>query len=200
MTADTATVTYPTEENEQPFPGLPVQKFLMWLFLASEVMFFTGLIVAYIVTRFNSASWPVVAEVLNVPLVAANTFILIISSVTMVLALENFEQGQHQRGRYFLLATLVLGIIFLSVQAYEWNELIHEGILPSTNMFGATFYTLTGFHGAHVTGGVLWILGVTIAAFRGSYQDSPLGIEMLGLYWHFVDLVWIILFTIVYLI
>ena len=194
------TVTYPTKENEQPFGDLPIQKFLTWLFLVSEAMFFTGLIVAYIVSRFNSASWPVVAEILNVPLVAANTFFLICSSVTMVLALDDFEQGQRQRGRYFLIATIVLGTIFVSIQAVEWNELIHEGILPSTNLFGATFYTLTGFHGAHVTGGVLWLLGVTIAAFRGSYQDHPIGIEVAGLYWHFVDLVWIILFTIIYLI
>jgi heme/copper-type cytochrome/quinol oxidase subunit 3 len=195
------TVTYPTaEENERPFGDLPIQKFLTWLFLASEAMFFTGLIVTYVVTRFNSASWPVVAEILNVPLVAANTFFLICSSVTMVLALDDFEQGQHQRGRYFLIATIVLGTIFVSIQAVEWNELIHEGILPSTNLFGATFYTLTGFHGAHVTGGVLWLLGVTIAAFRGSYKDHPIGVEVAGLYWHFVDLVWIILFTIIYLI
>jgi heme/copper-type cytochrome/quinol oxidase subunit 3 len=172
----------------------------MWLFLASEVMFFTGLIVAYVVLRFNSATWPVVADVLNVPLVAANTFILIVSSVTMVLALDAYERREVQRGRYFLIATMVLGIIFLSIQAIEWNELLHEGIEPATNLFGATFYTLTGFHGAHVTGGVFWILGVTIAAFRGHYVDKPLGIEVLGLYWHFVDLVWIILFTIVYLI
>jgi heme/copper-type cytochrome/quinol oxidase subunit 3 len=97
---------------------------------------------------------------------------------------------------------MVLGIIFLSIQAFEWNELIHAGIVPSTNLFGATFFTLTGFHGAHVTGGVLWILGVTIAAFRrpNHYMRDPIGIEVLGLYWHFVDLVWIILFTIVYLI
>ena len=194
------TVTYPSvEENEQPFGDLPIQKFLTWLFLASEVMFFTGLIVAYVVLRFNSESWHIPEE-LNVPLVAGNTFILIVSSVTMVLALENFEEGKHDRGRYFLIATMALGIVFLSIQAVEWTELIVHGILPSTDLFGATFFTLTGFHGAHVTGGVLWILGVTIAAFRGSYKENPIGVEVLGLYWHFVDLVWIILFTIVYLV
>ena len=193
------TVTYPTAENEQPFPGLAIQKFLTWLFLASEVMFFTGLIVTYITIRFNSSSWPVVSEILNVPLVAANTFILIFSSVTMVLAFDAAERGQP-RFRYFLIATIILGIIFLSIQAIEWNELIREGTLPSTSLFGATFFTLTGFHGAHVTGGVLWILGVTIAAFRGRYLENTIGIEVVGLYWHFVDLVWIILFTIVYLI
>jgi heme/copper-type cytochrome/quinol oxidase subunit 3 len=195
------TVTYPTSANEQPFPGLAIQKFLTWLFLASEVMFFTGLIVAYITVRFNSVSWPVVADALNVPLVAANTFILIVSSVTMVLALDAAERGQP-RYRLFLVATIVLGVIFLSIQAIEWNELLHEGTTPSTNLFGATFFTLTGVHGAHVTGGVLWMLGVTITAFLRpkKYLDDPIGLELLGLYWHFVDLVWIILFTIVYLI
>jgi len=195
------TVTYPTAENEQPFPGLAIQKFLTWLFLASEVMFFTGLIVTYIVIRFNSPSWPVVSEELNVPLVAANTFILIVSSVTMVLAFDAAERGEL-RFRYFLIATIILGIIFLSIQAIEWNELIREGTLPSTSLFGATFFTLTGFHGAHVTGGVFWILGVPITAFLRprSYLENPIGLEVVGLYWHFVDLVWIILFTIVYLI
>jgi heme/copper-type cytochrome/quinol oxidase subunit 3 len=195
------TVTYPTAENEQPFPGLAIQKFLTWLFLASEVMFFTGLIVAYITIRFNSASWPVVSEVLNVPLVAANTFILIFSSVTMVLAFDAAERGQP-RFRYFLVATMVLGIIFLSIQAIEWNELMGHGTYAYTSLFGTTFFTLTGFHGAHVTGGVLWILGVTIAAFLRPrmYLENPIGVEVLGLYWHFVDLVWIILFTIIYLI
>lgn len=195
------TVTYPTpQDNEQPFPGLPIQKFAMWVFLASEVMFFSGLIASYIVIRFNSPTWPIVAEVLNVPLVAANTFILIVSSVTMVMALDSLEHGPQKRARYFLLATMVLGIIFLSIQGIEWGELMGHGTLASTSLFGATFYTLTGFHGLHVTGGVIWILFVTIAAFRGRYDNRPLGVEILGLYWHFVDLVWIILFTIVYLI
>jgi heme/copper-type cytochrome/quinol oxidase subunit 3 len=193
------TVIYPTQANEQPFAGLPIQKFITWLFLASEVMFFTGLIVAYLVIRINSDSWPHVPEILNVPLVAANTFILIISSVTMVMAFDDLGLG-NPRYRYFLMATMLLGAIFVGIQAYEWAELMGHGIFASTNLFGATFYTLTGFHGAHVSGGVLWILGVTIAAFRGAYKENHIGVEVVGLYWHFVDLVWIILFTIIYLI
>lgn len=195
-----ASVTYPTEENEQPFPGLPIQKFVMWVFLASEVMFFTGLIASYIVIRYNSHHWPVVADELNVPLVALNTFILIVSSVTMVLAFDSLEQGQPQRAPYWLLATVVLGIIFLSIQAVEWGELLNHGVTAPTSLFAATFFTLTGFHGAHVTGGVLWILMVTIAAFRGRFIENHIGVELVGLYWHFVDLVWIVLFTIIYLI
>jgi heme/copper-type cytochrome/quinol oxidase subunit 3 len=184
---------------EQPFPGLSTQKFAVWLFLASEIMFFAGLIVAYLTIRFSSADWPVVSEVLNVPLVAANTFILIVSSVTMVLAFDRVERGDD-KFRFLLLATVVLGIIFVGVQAFEWQELLHEGVEPSTNLFGATFYTLTGFHGGHVSVGVLWVLWVTVKAFRGGYDKDHQGIELVGLYWHFVDLVWIILFTILYLI
>jgi heme/copper-type cytochrome/quinol oxidase subunit 3 len=187
------------EGTEQPFPGLSTEKFAVWLFLASEVMFFAGLIVAYLTIRYSSPSWPVVSEVLNVPLVAANTFILIVSSVTMVLAFDRAERGEA-RFRYFLLATAVLGTIFVTIQAVEWAELMGEGIHISTNLFGATFYTLTGFHGAHVSGGVIWVLIVTIKAFRGRYAKNPLGVELVGLYWHFVDVVWIILFTILYLI
>lgn len=194
------TVTYPTEENQQPFPGLPIQKFAMWVFLASEVMFFTGLIASYTVIRYNSPSWPVVADVLNVPLVAANTFILIFSSVTMVMAFDSLEHGQPRRAPYYLLATMVLGLIFLSIQAVEWGELIGHGFTASTDLFAATFFTLTGFHGAHVTIGVIWIAWITYHAFRGHTTEHPIGVEIVGLYWHFVDLVWIILFTIIYLI
>jgi heme/copper-type cytochrome/quinol oxidase subunit 3 len=193
------TAMHSTEQLEQPFPGLGPQKFAVWLFLASEIMFFAGLIVAYITIRFSGASWPVISEVLNVPLVAANTFILIVSSVTMVLAFDRVERN-NRTFRYFLLATAVLGAIFVSVQAVEWSQLIGEGVRPSTNLFGATFFTLTGFHGLHVTAGVIWVLWVTIKAFRGGYDRNHIGVELVGLYWHFVDLVWIILFTIIYLI
>lgn len=184
---------------EQPFPGVTTQKFAVWLFLASEIMFFAGLIVAYLAIRFSSADWPVVSEVLNVPLVAANTFILIVSSVTMVLAFDRVER-RDDKFRFLLLATAVLGIIFVTIQAFEWVELLDHGVEPSSSLFGATFYTLTGFHGAHVSVGVLWVLWVTVKAFRGGYARDHQGVELVGLYWHFVDLVWIILFTILYLI
>jgi heme/copper-type cytochrome/quinol oxidase subunit 3 len=191
--------TASTEQIEKPFPGMPPLKFAMWLFLASEIMFFAGLIVTYISIRFTTPDWPLVSDILNVPLVATNTFILIVSSVAMVLAFEAVEHG-NQKFPYFLLATAVLGLIFLGIQAFEWNELIHEGIRPSTDLFGATFYTLTGFHGLHVAGGVIWILYTTVKAFRGGYGENHIGVELAGLYWHFVDVVWIFLFTILYLI
>jgi len=180
--------------------GISTPKFAIWLFLASEIMFFTGLIVAYISLRYSLPEWPVAAELLSVPLVAFNTFILICSSVTMVLAYDSAERGDLRRSSYLLLATAVLGTIFLSIQGIEWADLIGEGVRPASSMFGGTFYTLTGFHGTHVAIGVIWVTAVALKAFRGGYGENHLGIELAGLYWHFVDVVWIILFTIIYLI
>ena len=189
------------EHPPSPFPGVSTTKFAMWLFLASEVMFFAGLIAAYIVLRGGAPEWPVVSRVLNVPLVAANTFILIVSSVTMVRAFAAIEAGDRAGMRNMLIATAVLGVIFVSVQAVEWAALIGEGTTASTDLFGSTFYTLTGFHGLHVTGGVVALFYVIARASRGDYtQAEHGGVELMGLYWHFVDIVWIFLFTIVYLI
>ena len=180
--------------------GIPTPKFAIWLFLASEVMFFTGLIVAYLSIRYSTPDWPVAGELLSVPLVALNTFLLICSSVTMVYAYDSAHQENLRRAGNFLLATAFLGALFVGIQAYEWSELRHAGIRITTNLFGGSFYTLTGFHGAHVAIGVVWVLLAGLKARRGGYNENPLGIELVGLYWHFVDLVWIFLFTIIYLI
>ena len=189
------------EHPASPFPGISTTKFAMWLFLASEIMFFAGLIGAYIVLRSGAEEWPVVSRVLNVPLVAGNTFILIVSSVTMVRAFAAIEAGDQQGMRNMLIATAVLGVIFVSIQGFEWRALIREGTTASTDVFGSTFFTLTGFHGLHVTGGVVALFYVIARAFRGDYtQAEHGGVELMGLYWHFVDIVWIFLFTIVYLI
>ena len=189
------------EHPPSPFPGVSTTKFAMWLFLASEVMFFAGLIGAYIVLRGGAPEWPDVQEVLSVPLVAANTFILIVSSVTMVRAFAAIEAGDQAGMRNMLLATAALGVIFVSIQAVEWTALMGEGTRANTDLFGSTFYTLTGFHGLHVTGGVVALFYVIARAFRGDYtQAEHGGVELMGLYWHFVDVVWIFLFTIVYLI
>jgi len=181
--------------------GVPTTKFAMWLFLASEVMFFAGLIGAYVVLRSGAAEWPVVSDILNVPLVAGNTFILIVSSVTMVRAFAAIEDGNPRGMRRMLIATAALGAIFLSIQAIEWSALLSEGTTPSSSVFGSVFFTLTGFHGLHVLGGVLTLVYVVFKAFRGAFtQASHGGVELMGLYWHFVDVVWIFLFTILYLI
>jgi heme/copper-type cytochrome/quinol oxidase subunit 3 len=199
--------------------GVYNMKLGMWVFLLSEVMFFTALIGAYIILRFtNPEHFAEPGVVLNVPLTAANTFILICSSVTMVKAFAEIEAGNQRGLRMYLIATTLLGMVFLGIQALEYSTLVHEGFVPGAEqyaalgrdelppveggpLYGATFYTMTGFHGAHVTIGVLCLLFTTFMAFRGRYTaGNHGGVEIMGLYWHFVDLVWIILFTIVYLI
>jgi len=189
------------ERRSGPLAGVSTTKFAMWLFLASEAMFFAGLIAAYLVLRLAGSQWPAVADVLNVPLVAGNTFILIVSSVTMVFAFAAIESGDQRRLRQYLIATAVLGSVFLSIQAVEWRELLAEGTTASTSLFGSTFFTLTGFHGLHVLGGVLFMVYVIARAYQGRYtKEEHGGVELMGLYWHFVDVVWIFLFTIVYLV
>ncbi len=188
-------------EHEVPSLGLDNRKLGIWTFLGSEVMFFSSLIVVYMVMRGRSVGGPLPHEVLDVPLTAVNTFVLLCSSMTMVTALANIQRGNARGMRLWLIATAVLGLVFLSGQAYEFNKLYNEGLSLSSNLFGATFFTLTGFHGMHVFVGVLWIGFVLARAFRGGItQSNHLAVELVGLYWHFVDIVWIIIFTLVYLI
>ncbi len=187
-----------------PERGLDVytQKVGMWVFLCSEVMFFAGLIGSYIVLRFGASdSWAEPGEVLNVPITAVNTFILICSSVTMVKAFAAAQAGDQKNIKLFTLLTCLIGATFVGVQVYEYSELIHHDFTPTSGLYGATFYTMTGFHGFHVTAGVVCLAWASWKAFKGHWgADNYHGLEVLGLYWHFVDLVWIILFTIVYLI
>lgn len=196
----------------RPMEGMRVYnlKLGMWVFLLSEVMFFSSLIGAYIILRFaHPEQWAEPNEVLNVPLTGFNTFMLICSSVTMVKAFAAIEHGDQAGLRKWLLATIVLGASFVGIQVYEYIKLAHHGFVPVAAsyaahggpLYGSTFYTMTGFHGAHVTIGVLALIFTTVKAFRGKYSATDYGgVEIMGLYWHFVDLVWIILFTIVYLI
>ncbi len=188
-------------EHEVPSLGLDNRKLGIWTFLGSEVMFFSSLIVVYMVMRGRSVGGPLPAQVLDVPLTAVNTFVLICSSMTMVTALAAIQRGNARAMRGWLIATAALGLVFLSGQAFEFNKLFNEGLSLSSNLFGATFFTLTGFHGMHVFVGVLWIAFVVARAFRGGVtQSNHLAVELVGLYWHFVDIVWIIIFTLVYLI
>lgn len=202
--------------------GVYNEKLGMWVFLGSEVMFFTALIGSYIILRFSHPeAFAGPGEILNVPVTAVNTFLLICSSVTMVKAFAEASDGHLDKMKMYLVATVIIGATFVGVQAYEYTHLIREGFVPggyvpgsalaaeaaaghlpaSVGLYGSTFYTMTGFHGFHVTCGVICMTFVTIKAFRGGYtQEDHRGIEVIGLYWHFVDLVWIILFTIVYLI
>jgi heme/copper-type cytochrome/quinol oxidase subunit 3 len=202
--------------------GVYTQKLGMWIFLCSEVMFFTALIGSYIILRWGTdQGWPIPSKVLNVPLTALNTFILICSSVSMVKAFAAATHGDKRGIRLWLLLTVLGGATFVGIQVFEYIKLSSHGFLPSgfregseimekfveaglstagNGLFGSTFYTMTGFHGFHVTCGVVSMSYVTFQAFRGRYDEGRYqGIETIGLYWHFVDLVWIILFTIVYL-
>jgi heme/copper-type cytochrome/quinol oxidase subunit 3 len=182
--------------------GVYNEKVGMWVFLGSEVMFFTALIGTYIILRAaHPEGWAEPGKVLNVPITAVNTFLLICSSVTMVKAYAAVQDGDQRGLRRWLVATVLIGAAFVGVQAYEYTHLIGTGFVPGSGLYGSTFYTMTGFHGFHVSMGVLCLMYVTWKAFRGKYSPSDhRGVEVIGLYWHFVDLVWIILFTIVYLI
>jgi len=182
--------------------GPPVErgKFAIWLFLATEVMFFSGLIGAYIVLRSATKSWPDPQERLAVGVTAVNTFILITSSWLMVKALFAAKRGDRAGILRWLAATIVGGATFVGIQVYEYIQLIKEHAYPKVDIFWSTFYVMTGFHGTHVVVGVIWLICVWFCALNGRYTaKNHLGVELAGLYWHFVDLVWVLLFTIVYL-
>ncbi len=193
-------------DKSLPLSHVPNSKLVMWLFLGSDAMGFTGLLGAYTVFRLSAgAKWvPNGADgqplSLDWKLTTLNTVILICSSVTMVLGLGAVKRGDLKRLSLFVGLTAVGGLAFLSLQAVEWTKMIHEGITAPSSLFGATFFTLTGFHGFHVFIGVVLLVGTFFRSLRGRYtQGSHNTIEVVGLYWHFVDLVWIILFTLIYL-
>ncbi len=180
--------------------GLPNRKILMWAFIGSECMLFGTLIITYLVYRGRSLTGPYPEELLNIPFISVTTFVLLMSSLAMVLALSAVQRGDMKWAKLWLLGTALLGLTFLGGQVYEFSHFYHEGLGLSTNLFGGSFFILTGFHGAHVSVGVLWLLSLLGMAARGrlSAESSEI-VEIAGLYWHFVDVVWIVLFTIIYL-
>lgn len=192
--------------NEKPgkhiLAGITTRKLGMWIFLASETLFFASLIGTALGIRVRSVDWPEPGEILNVPLTAANTFILICSSVTIVEALKSVQMDNQRRFRIFITATLILGAVFIMIQGFEyWSLWHHENLTPGGSTYGTAFYTQTGFHGAHVSAGLVGLAFVSAKAFKGGYTSkNHEEVELMGLYWHFVDVVWIFLFTIVYLI
>ncbi len=196
--------TYTSSTHEDDFRagrelGLDHLKLGMWLFLATEVMFFGGLIATFLNNRFANPSAE--TALLDVTLVGLNTFLLLTSSFTVVLGLESIQRGD--RGGFIrnMAFTILLGALFLSGQGFEFSQLIEEGMTPTSTIYGSSFFTLTSFHGLHVFIGLLWALGILIRGSRGRYTaQSYDGVEIFGLYWHFVDIVWIILFTVIYLI
>jgi cytochrome c oxidase subunit 3 len=230
MTTGAATVHSAVEPAETPLTPESWGKLGMWIFLAGDAVGFGTLLAAYGAMRATSQDWPNPYDVLGINLTAAMTFLLICSSVTMVFALDWLTRGPglyplfgrfgglrvDGRGgaRLFLLMTALGGTIFVGLQGYEWSKLIHEGLLISgvtghalelakghgAALFGASFYIVTGFHGLHVTGGVIYLLSmIRYVTNRPTGAASYNAVEILGLYWHFVDLVWIMVFTFMYL-
>lgn len=180
--------------------GLPNRKLLMWAFIGSECMLFGSLIITYLVYRGRSIVGPYPEELLNIPFITVTTFVLLMSSLTMVLALAAVQRNDMRQGKLWLLMTALLGLVFLSGQVYEFSHFVHEGLGLTTNLFGASFFLLTGTHGAHVLVGVIWLLSLFVLAVGGRLTSANAEtVEITGLYWHFVDVVWIVLFTIIYL-
>jgi cytochrome c oxidase subunit 3/cytochrome o ubiquinol oxidase subunit 3 len=188
---------------EAPSMGVDHRKLLMWLFLGSEGMFFGSLIATYILYRGRSVSGPYPGHGFeyNIPYTSVSSFVLLMSSLTMVLALAAVQRGDQRALRTWLLATATLGLVFVGGQAFEFTSFVAQGVTIHTNLFGSSFFTLTGFHGAHVTVGIIMLLSLWVMALRGRItSENSLTVELAGLYWHFVDVVWILIFTLVYLI
>jgi heme/copper-type cytochrome/quinol oxidase subunit 3 len=181
--------------------GADHRKLAMWVFLGSECFLFGTLIATYLAYKGRSVVGPYPHEILNIPVTTLSTFDLLMSSLLMVLALAAVQRGDRFQSRLWLAGTALFGVIFLGFQAYEFTAFVHEGLKLQTNLFGSTFFTLTGFHGGHVTLGVIWLLTLLVLDLRGRLgtQDA-IRVEVAGLYWHFVDVVWIAIFTLVYLI
>lgn len=226
------------EHTHYTTTGLEHRKIAIWAFIGSECMLFASLISTYLVYKGRSKVGPmphewsckvsnVVAQtaegvaalgcaagdvmkpILDIPVTSQSTFVLLMSSLAMVLALEGVEHhGKpgydrwYKGSKFWLAMTALMGAAFLGYQAYEFTAFVHEGLTIKTNLFGSSFFTLTGFHGAHVTVGVLWLLTLlAIDMKRGlKGKNDVLVVDICALYWHFVDVVWIAIFTLIYLI
>jgi heme/copper-type cytochrome/quinol oxidase subunit 3 len=193
--------------------GLDSRKLAIWTFLGSECMFFASLISTYVIYRgrslvgpFPHTPWtdPTTGQkyeaIIEIPLVTVGTALLLFSSLFIVLALYGAQRGNRKMLLGWLGATIMCGMFFVGMQVYEFTHFVHKGLTLQRNMFGASFFTLTGFHGTHVTIGVIWLITMFILALRKQLPpENSLNLEMAALYWHFVDVVWIIIFPVVYL-
>ena len=179
--------------------GIPTGKIGVWWFLASEITVFGGLIASYIVVRLGSAGWSEAAAHLNFPLALVNTFVLLTSSMTMVLAFAAVGERDTKRLRTFLFLTILLGLIFLGFKAFEYAGEIREGFTPGAGIFWSFYYGMTGLHALHVLAGVVVNSILLVEAIRDILRPNEHRVELAGLYWHFVDIVWIFLFPLLYL-
>lgn len=181
--------------------GISNVKLAMWAFLGSECLFFGALISTYLLYRGRSAEGPLPSDVYDIPFTSVSSFVLLMSSLAMVLAVAAIYRGDERRMRIWLTTTALLGMVFVGGQVFEFTEFVRQGLKLDTNLFGSSFFVLTGFHGAHVTAGVLWLLSlVGYSLRRGIGPEKAIAVDVAGLYWHFVDVVWIVIFTVVYLV
>jgi len=182
--------------------GIPNKKLLMWAFLASDCMFFGCLISTHLIYRLHPpAGTPAATQVFSIELTSFSTFILLMSSLMMALAVNAIQKGNLKSMRASLILTIICGLIFLGCQVYEFNEFVHvKHLTISNSILGTTFFTLTGTHGIHVLLGVIWLTSMLIYSYTGRLTEKDaIDVESMGLYWHFVDIVWIVIFTVVYL-
>jgi len=210
-TADAVDVVVEDHGSHGTTTGISNNKLMMWVFLGSECLLFGALISTYLlyksrfVDRFgvleNGEPNPLgPGEIFDIPFTSMSSFILLGSSLTMVLALSAITRGDYPRFRIWTLTTAALGATFIAGQIYEFTEFAGYGLGYTTNIFGSAFYTLTGFHGVHVSVGILMLLAIYVMHKQGRLnQDKAETVEIVGLYWHFVDVVWILIFTVVYL-
>jgi heme/copper-type cytochrome/quinol oxidase subunit 3 len=216
---DTVATEHETTESDQPgldvdpvmhgkgvvshatSTGVSNEKLAMWVFLGSDCLLFGALISTYLLLRHRSTHGPGPQDVFDIPFTSVSSFVLLFSSLTMALAVGAIHRGDERRCRIFLATTALLGATFIGGQVYEFTTFVKEGLGYTTNIFGSAFYTLTGFHGAHVSIGIIFLLSLLVMSLRGKLGvDRAETVEIFGLYWHFVDIVWILIFTIVYLI
>lgn len=194
--------TQTTDHAEEHHDVHRLRKTAMWVFLGSEFVFFGAMISTFILYRNSTANGPTASEIFSIPFTSATSFVLLMSSLTMVLAHNAFERKDMRTTRIWLFGTAFLGSAFLAGQIFEFTEFLHHdpALKISTSPFGSSFYMLTGFHGAHVAVGILMLMTMAFLSFNGRlHHERGLHVELVGLYWHFVDIIWIIIFTVVYL-
>jgi cytochrome c oxidase subunit 3/cytochrome o ubiquinol oxidase subunit 3 len=185
----------------QTSTGISNEKLAMWVFLGSDCLLFGGLISTYLLLRHRSVQGLGPTDVFDIPFTSVSSFVLLMSSLTMALAVGAIVRGDVQRNRAWLGTTALLGAVFIGGQVYEFTTFYREGLGYTTNIFGSAFYTLTGFHGVHVSVGIIMLMALLIMSLKGNLgPDRAEAVEIVGLYWHFVDIIWIIIFTVVYLI
>ncbi len=194
-------VPAPTEHAPYRSAKLPDVKLLMWVFLASDTMLFGSLIGTYLAYKDRSLVGPLPLDVFDIPLTTVSTFVLLMSSFLMVLSLHAIRQNDLPKFRLWTAGVAFFGAIFLGFQIYEFVHFVNMGLTIKTNLFGTTFFVLTGTHGVHVTVGVIWLISLVMASYiRPMSAKDAVYVEIAGLYWHFVDIVWIVIFTVIYLV